>query len=858
MPRPFPSALLALILCGAAAADEPQPSPSPPAPPAHPGDAATRFPRENLRAFPRPTDPWSLLREVPGIALDRVNVGGSETGLQSLVVTGGDGGAGTVWTLDGVDVTDPAALGSLAVFPDMDAVEAVLVRTRAVDVRVHTPGARVDLLLRPPPDRFRGEAHLRGADDALQSDNLPAELAQRPFFRNRTERLSEVGAEMGGALRQGTLRLWGAFSRNALRQETFTDHDETLSVTDFAARARWEGRQGTLSGLALRSEKVHEGRDTGLATDPSARWRQSGPSYVFALEGRRGLAGFDTLARVSWLDGGFRLNAEGGPQANVFEDFRGVLQGSYYTFETDRPRLQALLETQGTRSALGLRHALLAGAGYRRSQVDTSLEWPGSQVLGFERQSVFFRAFGLTGFALPTRAQAARSVHDHFEAYLEDRMRRGRWELTLGARLDRQAGHNLASSVDANPVVPSLLPAVSFPGTPSRFTWLDVLPRFALSFDLDRAGRTVARAAYAEYGAELGSGDVTFDNPVGREAASLTYYWLDRNGDHAVQADELDRLRGRQGSAGLDPRQPASIVSPHAIDPDYDAPRTQEVSGTVETEHWGVRAVMRASWRRHRDPRYAPLRNLTMADYVIRGAVAGTLFGEEYSVGVFAPASESRIVPGNGRLLTNREGYRQESGTVEATFAGRAGPRVRWSAWGAYADWREYFEELALSVQDPTSLENEPLQDAGRAAVRASGLGRGDLFVHARWSAGATLEAQLPLRLVAAGVLNARDGFPIPYFQVGASGDPTAGSKNVLVSPDVDSYRLPAVVLLDARLSRGFPVGHGTLTAAADVFNVLNEGTALQVSRDVELPVFGRPRELLRPRILRLGLAYSF
>jgi hypothetical protein len=629
-------------------------------------------------------------------------------------------------------------------------------------------------------------------------------------------------------------------------------------VTNFALKARWEGRAGTLSALGLRSEKVHEGRDTGLATDSAARWRQSGPSHVVAVEGRRDLSGFATVARVSYLDGGFRLDAEGGPQRNVFEDFRGVLRGSYYAFATHRPRVQALLESQGASDGLGVRHGLLAGLGYRRSQVDTTQEWPGSQVLGLERQSVFFRAFGLTGFAQPTRDLAARSVHDHFEAYAQDRMRRGRFEATLGLRLDRQAGHNLESSVEANPLFPRLLPAVTFPGTPSRFTWLDLLPRAALSFDLERSGRAVARASYAEYGAQLGSGDVTFDNPIGRETASLTYYWNDRNGDHVVQSGELDLLRGRLGSAGIDPRQPASAVSPHAIDADYRAPRTREVAGSLEAERWGVRAVVRASWRRHLHPRYTPLRNLTMADYVIRGAVEGTLFGEPFSVGYFAPASESRIVPGNGRLLTNRDGYRQESGTVEATVGGRAGTRVRWAAWGAFADWREYFDDREVAVQDPTPLESEPLDYAGRVVVRASGLGRGDLFVHARWNAGATLQAQLPLRFECAAVLNARDGFPIPYFQAASSGDPTAGTKNVLVAPEVDTDRLPAVVLLDARLSRGFAVGGGSLTATADVFNLLNEGTALQVSRDVELPAFGRPRELMRPRILRLGVAYSF
>lgn len=852
--------VLLAIACGEPEPQpSPQPSPSPAALPAHPGDAATRFTREDLRSKPRPSDAWSLLREAPAVVLDRVNVGGSETGLQSLVVTGGDGGGGTVWTIDGVDVTDPSALGSLAVFPDMDAVDSALVRTRAVDVRVRTPGARVDLALPAVPARFTGAAHVRGSDDALQSDNLPADLADRPFFRNETDRLTELGAQAGGSLREGTLGLWGAVSRNQIRQRSATEHDETLRVTNVSAKARWQGHAGMLSALGLRSEKVHEGRDTGLTTDASARWRQSGPSHVLAIEGRRAWSGLEALARVSYLDGGFRLDAKGGPQANVLEDFRGVLQGSYYTFETNRPRLQALAEARGTRRAFGLDHTLLAGFGYRRSRVQTTLEWPGNQVIALERQSVFFRAFGLTGFAQPTRGQSARSVHDHVEGYVQDDLRRGRWALALGVRFDRQAGHNLASAVEANPTVPGLLPAVAFAGAPSRFTWRDVLPRAGLSFDLDRAGRRVARVSYAEYAAELGTGDVTFDNPIGREAATISYYWLDRNGDRAVQADELDRLRGRLGSAGIDPRDPTSTTSPHAIDPDYRAPRTREVAGALEGDlRWGLRATLRGSWRRHRDPRFAPLRNLVLADYVIRGAVQGTLFGREYSAGYFAPASESRIVPGNGRLLTNRKGYRQESGTVEVILGGRAGARVRWSAFGAWMDWREYFEEVPLAVQDPTPLDTDPLQDAGRVTVRASGLGRGDLFVNARWNAGATVDARLPFGLTAAVVLTARDGFPIPYFQTGNSGDPTAGGKNVLVAPDVDAFRLPAVVLLDARVARGFAVGRGTLTAAADVFNLLDRGTALQVSRDVELPVFGRARELMRPRIVRVGLDYSF
>lgn len=847
---------LLLALAAAARAQEPAviaPSPSP-----EPGDAATAFPRDARLRLPRPPDVWSLAREVPGVVVDRVNVGGSETGLQALLVSGGDNGTGAVFTIDGVDVTDPAALGALTVFPDLDLAGDVLVRTRSQDVRVRTAGVRVDVGLPRPRAGFHGALHARGGFDALQSDNLPDALAGRPFFRNRTDRLLELGAEGALGRADGRLALWGGVSRNALRQDSFTEHEESLSLTTFALKARRQTDVTAVSLLALRHEKVHDGRDTGLATTPEARWRQSGPNHLVALEGERTFRGFTGLARVSYLDGGFRLDGAGGPLANVLEDFRGVLRGSYYAFRSDRPRLQAAVEARGTRGALGFGHRWLAGAGYRRSAVHTTLQWPGDQVLALERQSVFFRTFGLTGFALPYRDQDGRTVHDGLELYAQDELRRGRFHVSLGARFDRQQGHSEGSSVEAHPLFPEVLPAVAFTGNDARFTWNDLLPRASVACQLDPA-RTVLRASYAAYGPWLGAGDAAFDNPIGREAASATFYWLDRNGDHAVQADELDRVNGRLGTSGLDPRDPASAVSPHAIDPGYRSPRTHELSGAVESDvAFGARATLAASWRRHLRVRWTPLRNLTTADYVIRGAVAGTLFDDPYSVGFFAPASESRIVAGNGRLLTNRDGYRQESGTVELTLRGRPGARVAWTAWGAWMDWREYFEDRALAVQDPTPLEDAPLEDGGRVIVRAGGFGRGDLFVHARWNAGATVDAALWRGFRGAVVLNARDGFPIPYFQVGNSGDVTGAAKNVLVAPRVDAHRLPAVVLLDARLARAFRIGSGTLTAAVDAFNLLDRGTELQVSRDVELPVFGRPRELMRPRLVRLGLAYAF
>jgi hypothetical protein len=130
--------------------------------------------------------------------------------------------------------------------------------------------------------------------------------------------------------------------------------------------------------------------------------------------------------------------------------------------------------------------------------------------------------------------------------------------------------------------------------------------------------------------------------------------------------------------------------------------------------------------------------------------------------------------------------------------------------------------------------------------------------VNARWSAGLSASAALPKALRLSVRTWVREGFPVPYVHPANSGDPTTGAKLVLVAPSLTSYRLPAVAIVDVGLRRPFAVGAGQLGVALDAFNVLDRATRLQGERDVELPGFDRPRELLRPRILRVGIDYRF
>jgi hypothetical protein len=282
------------------------------------------------------------------------------------------------------------------------------------------------------------------------------------------------------------------------------------------------------------------------------------------------------------------------------------------------------------------------------------------------------------------------------------------------------------------------------------------------------------------------------------------------------------------------------------------------MAASLEETFGRVTGRAQITFRRTGDVLWRPLRNLTRADYAVSGGAIGALFGQDYNVAAFAPVTTTAIVPGNGRVLTNRPDYRQDALTLEAEARGPLGARGRFRLWGAYLDWRERFLDRTTAIQDPTPLDIEALVDGGRIAPRPGGVGRGDLFVGARWTAGAEATLPLPARFEGALVLQAREGFPVPYFQATATGDPTAGTKNVLVTPEQDSYRLPALVLLDARLARRLAVGRGEMVVGLDVFNVLDRTTRLQAGRDVGLPLPGRARETLGPRIARIGIEYRF
>src|SRR5439155_1730183 len=118
---------------------------------------------------------------------------------------------------------------------------------------------------------------------------------------------------------------------------------------------------------------------------------------------------------------------------------------------------------------------------------------------------------------------------------------------------DKQTAKNLPSVAPANPDFPNLLPAVNYDGSGPTIDWNDISPRVSATYALDQARKSIVRASYARYAGQLNPGQVTLASPVGSYYTYISYKWVDLNGDHLAQKNEvLTNLAPLYAGSGID------------------------------------------------------------------------------------------------------------------------------------------------------------------------------------------------------------------------------------------------------------------------------------------------------------------
>ena len=175
------------------------------------------FTLEQLQSIPSARDPWVILQQTAGIAMDRENIGGNMSGQQSNYVSRGGNPASNKWLLDGVDVTDMSTTGVSANYYDFDAFQEMTVSTGGVDVTQQTGGVGVSLVTRSGTDKLRGSSRFFATDERFESNNITTDLRrQGATSGNPIKNIKDYGAELGGPIHRGRAWMWGSVGKQTV------------------------------------------------------------------------------------------------------------------------------------------------------------------------------------------------------------------------------------------------------------------------------------------------------------------------------------------------------------------------------------------------------------------------------------------------------------------------------------------------------------------------------------------------------------------------------------------------------------------------------------------------------------------
>src|SRR5262245_35593874 len=162
---------------------------------------SSSFSREYLEDVPSGRDPWVIIDQTTGIDSDRYNVAGSESGQQASFIARGGSYDNTVWNYDGVNVTDPRALGSSPSYFDFDSFEELQITTGGNDASIPTGGVAVNVVTKRAGNKWSGNGSFYFVNDSLQGTNTPEELlAIGQTKSNRIDEIKDYGFDFGGPI----------------------------------------------------------------------------------------------------------------------------------------------------------------------------------------------------------------------------------------------------------------------------------------------------------------------------------------------------------------------------------------------------------------------------------------------------------------------------------------------------------------------------------------------------------------------------------------------------------------------------------------------------------------------------------
>ena len=864
----------------------------------------TILPTEELTQLPQARDAWAVLDTIPGIQTDRINIGGNESGQQSVFVSKGDDGTNSSWFIDGVEFTDHAAEGASQSYLDFGAFDQISFTTGGANVDSGSSGAILNFVTKQGSNEHHGSMRLLFADEDFQSNNLPDGVQG-----NEIAETFEKGFEIGGPIIKDRFWYWGAFNQNTTDNRVVGGASDKTRLENVSFKLHGNITPMTrVSAFYTKGDKQKEGRGAGNSRAPETTWNQQGPTPIIKFEVSQ-IIGSNTEIQLIYgrVDGGFSLTPQVDPsQAQpVLDRSLNRWNNSYRSLSFSRPSRQ--YEIKGdTYMAIGTtENNFNYGFKYKHAWSNSRESW-GDQ--GSNLWVTDYSGLGSTSYFFAHRDSASGTELDSTSAWLKDTMTLGNLTLEMGLRYNVSDSSNTASSsVAANPLFPDAVPALAYQGDAPQFEYKTLAPQIGATYTFGDNNQFLVRGSYRKYYDEISITEASTTNAAGR--SYIIGYAQDYDGNGQYGTDELGFALDANGNVipyfgneatqdpygpfnpvGIDPNDPGAATSRNRIDPNLAPPEVDEFILGGEWQivpGFSLAATYTKRDRKNLQWSLTQLGNgrvLSQTDFQLDATLTGTNpeSGAQWEVPFYVLTDEADVLSRQfgGTYFTNRSDYTQKFEGLELTATKRLSNRWLMRAYVALQDWT--LDVGPNGITNPTPNATRSNVDGAQVAIASGGSGdKGDVFPGtARWTSSINGLYQLPWDMAISGVFFAREGYLAPVFVTSTNFQTNAGrsaNQNFSIGP-LDDLRYDDLINLNLKLSKVFKMGSTKVDLAVEVFNVFNQDTVLQVDRNYgshsdtgaavqnfdnsgtgqAFPTYRRVDEYLSPRVARFSATINF
>ncbi|MBN2345218.1 MAG: hypothetical protein JXO51_02435, partial [Candidatus Aminicenantes bacterium] len=829
--------------------------------------------KEALQSLPSSRNPWSVISMAPGVMSDTADVGGSESGQQSHPNAGGSSYGDTGWSVDGIDTSDLAEVGTSTSYLDVNNFEELQITTGASDITAQTGGVQINFVSKRGGNRMSGDLHLYAEDKAWeQKQDAPESPPISDYVTPGINRLYQYGASVGGPIRKDRLWWFGAWSIQDIHARSMNGEEAAILLNH--GYGKFNAQFGNTSAEFHLSydNKLYDGRprySQAEQTRESLR-DQTGPNYYWFGSLQHILGDLMLNAKIGFVNNAYYLDPRGSERDPVSGHEVGNervryarsfirLSGSDTHFLTNRDQMNAQLEGNlFLENVLGGDHEIRFGVDYTTADTVSETIWPNQRTLYVKYYGDFTSSYGLW----LTPDNKIDFFFNRLSGYLSDTFSLKRLTLNLGLRYDLQAarinrtelpGYTWVDTIDSAHDGLELFPEWLGPLTvqefkvPSFKTWS---PRLSLTYDIAGDGKNVVKLSAARYGSRVGN-ELAYDLMPIRE---VDVYWYD-DGDGIPTYNELDSYYGfayvyANYCTNID-YATGRVNARH--DSNYSSPLLDELTLSFEKQLAEDLAVSLTGIYRKQ---HNLLRQVgIMADGSIETKANWYKAGTETVNGKAVDYWNRYEVP-EGTYFTNYKKNYNRYTAVQLALTKKFSRRWMADASFIYQDWKRFlFEEETFNM---TNFDYWNGAAFAPRSVRESS----DVYLNSRWQFKLAGLYQLPWGLNLSLALTAQEGYVLANY--------ADSSKKIKGASYFDVYepdkkfgddRLPAFWTLNLGLEKRFQLGAGDATTATvfvDAYNVTNNGTTLAKGAQFDTSSFGKITRKLNPGIFQFGFRLNF